>query len=192
MVDQAMSKTQQLAEAAKQRAKAEVDIEKVTEATPTRAVDRMDETEIDGLRERADGLASVRVQAVAGSLTGKIDIDAMGDVKGDGGDAKDYDDGDPAKALGVPVYEHGLAATKNGVDVMAPAVETLFGSQMSEATRAEIEAGRAALNGVRETREASRNSARTVVTDASADEDGKQAAAALSAKEKALAKAKAE
>jgi hypothetical protein len=60
----------------------------------------------------AEEMAETRVQAKAGTLTGEIDVEAMGDVKGDGRDAKDYPDTDPDKHLGVPTYEHGLGSNK--------------------------------------------------------------------------------
>jgi hypothetical protein len=109
-----------------------------------RAEGGLTEEAIEGLRNRAETAAEVKVQPRVGTLTGDVDVDAMGDVKGDGGDAKYYDDGDPAKALGVPVWQHGLASTKEGVDEVAQADRTLNGVEPSEATKEEIEAGKQA------------------------------------------------
>lgn len=179
-----VSKTQQLVEAARKRKQAEEELAKETATAKPRAADNMTEEQVDGLRNKAEEQAATKVQAVAGSLAG-IDIEAMGDVKGDGGDAKDYKDSDPAKALGVPVYEHGLNATKDGVDVLAPALSEarVFGERHSQRTQAELDRGAAAIEGARHTRAEASRSTRTVVTNAEDDPDGEKAKAALAAKE---------
>jgi hypothetical protein len=171
-----LSKTQELIEAARLRNKAEQEVAETPKNPVTK--NNLSDEEVEVMREGAEKRAAVKVQAKAGSLTGVIDVDAMGDVKGDGGDAKDYADNDPAKALGVPVYQHGLGATKDGVDEYAGS-ETVYGHRTSARTNAELERGREALAGVKASRAAARAvPSRTVVTDVD-DTDGSKAAEAL-------------
>jgi hypothetical protein len=139
-----MGKDEHIKEAAEKRHEMLKDVDEATApaATSQNPADYLNEEEVEGLRHRAATAAEVKVQPRAGTLTGEIDIDAMGDVKGDGGDAKDYPDDDPAKKLGVPVYAHGLASTKEGVDEVTQAERTLHGVEPSEATKAEMDMGR--------------------------------------------------
>lgn len=200
------SKTQELLDADAARAKA-------VAATPTGTPgpigsqtlrDRLTPEEIEQKRADAEKLADLKVQARDGTLDGKIDIDAMGDVKGDGGDAKDYDDGDPDKRLGVPVWEHGLKSIKNGVDDTAALVEQEE-IVPTEQTNLEMEAGRTAVANRNKERTArlaaekdhvhvakvDRTKTATVMTDDD-DTDGSKAAAKLQAKQEADAKKAAE
>lgn len=113
------SKTQKLVDAAKERARLakEADEKGNTDTVQTgRASDNLSDNAIETMKEGAEEMAELKVQSRANTLDGEIDVEAMGDVKGDGRDAKDYPDDDPDKALGVPVYEHGLHATSGGVD----------------------------------------------------------------------------
>lgn len=164
-----MSKAQKLAEAAKLRHK--VEEEAAASSAPSGSMTaKVDEDVVEGKKEAAEELVRVRPQAVDKSLTGELDVEAMGDVKGDGGDAKDYDDGDPAKALGVPVYEHGLA--EHNADLDAGKRAALMGNQISERTRAEQERGQKALSNRRDADTSTKRATRTVVTDADEDPDG--------------------
>lgn len=151
-----MSKTDELAKAAEKRHEIQKKIAEDTQPAPppARAEDRMTDAELEGLKEKAEVQAEHNVQGRAGTLTGEIDIEAMGDVKGDGGDAKYYDDDDPAKALGVPVYEHGLNQTKGGVDEVVRAATK---AEPSASTKAEMERGARAV-GDRSTRDYSKSS----------------------------------
>lgn len=173
------TKAQQLAEAAKRRNLVEQEANKSRLAG--NAPENRDEDYVEGKREAGEELASQRPQAVASSLAG-IDPEAMGDVKGDGGDAKNYDDGDPAKALGVPTYEHGLG--ENTTDGSLEAGQRrVLGEKLSERTRAEQERGQRALQGRGESAKATRSS-RTVVTDADDDPDGENGKLEAEAKAK--------
>lgn len=170
------SKAQELVEAARRRNQIEQEIAESENADNTNdgIETEEDEETIENKREAAERIASAKPQAVAGSLGG-IDVDAMGDVKGDGGDAKNYADNDPAKGLGVPTYEHGLAEHKATGD--APVYDPA-NTRVSKRTEAELARGREAI--------ASKNEARTnltrgkvTVTDADDDpkgDKGKEAA----------------
>jgi len=132
------SKTKALIEAA--RAK-NVAAQKEADATKTNpeAV-RLTSEEETKQKEAAEANVKLNVQSAANSLTGSLDPEAMGDVKGDGGDAKNYADSDPDKALGVPTWRHGTAQTRDGQPVA-----TVFGDNISERTRAEMDRGKKAL-----------------------------------------------
>lgn len=100
------------------------------------------ETEVsDEVKDAAQEEADTRVQSRANSLTGALDVEAMGDVKGNGGDAKNYDDADPDKALGVPTHQYGLNDIKGGA-----AVRRVFDDAQYAKTSAEIERGKKALS----------------------------------------------
>ncbi len=181
-----VSKTKELIEAARKRN----EIEQANADAPvgdSRPQANFSEEELDQLKADAELMAEGKVQAKAGTLDGSIDVEAMGDVKGDGGDAKDYADDDPAKALGVPVYEHGLNETQNGADRFANT--SIDDNRVSKRTQAEIERGRTALSDRTEAPSASRRSerstSRTVVTDANDDPDGEKGKAKAEAEAKA-------
>lgn len=190
------SKTQELVAAAKKRQEIEkANQEQTQPVTPAnRLRDNLTDDELDSVKAAAEEQAEGKVQAKAGTIDGTVDIEAMGDVKGDGGDAKDYDDDDPAKALGVPVYEHGLAEIRGGVDTIQ-ATET----RLSKRTALEQSRGKEVLDGHHEARQKARAAqdeadgapprrtpTRTIVTDDAEDADS------LAAKAKAdAAKAKA-
>jgi len=183
-------KTKELLEAARKRREIE---QANSDQQPKVVEQRFSDEELATMKEDAEKLAEGKVQAKAGTIDGTIDIEAMGDVKGDGGDAKDYDDGDPDKALGVPTYIHGLHETKDGVDTFT-AVDNE--SRISARTRAEQQRGREIVSGrnderskrvaaeeAREEREERRVTGKTTIEEPTAEE----IAAA-----KARAKAKAE
>lgn len=165
------SKTKELIAAAKKRN----EIEQANADAPVgdqRPQARFTDDELDLLKTDAEKMAEGKVQAKAGTLDGSIDVEAMGDVKGDGGDAKNYDDDDPAKALGVPTYIHGLHETKGGTETsLAP--ET----RISARTLAEQSRGKEVLQGHSQARDRAKKVAaqetrkgRTVITDAEEDE----------------------
>lgn len=187
-----VSKTQELVEAARRRKEVEEAAAEVTAPSGTTARPSLTDEEREVMKEGAEERISTRPQYVNASLTGKLDPEAMGDVKGDGGDAKDYPEGDPDKALGVPVYEHGLAETRLGVDVFQTA-QNARETRVSARTQAEIERGRKAASDAKISRETARNG-RTVVTDVSDDPEGEEGRrkAEAEAKAKADADAKAE
>lgn len=176
------TKAQQLAEAAKRRNLVEQEANRSRKSGDN--FDNRDEEAEQAKKEAGELLASQRPQAVAQSLAG-IDPDAMGDVKGDGGDAKEYDDADPAKALGVPTYEHGLKEHSTDGSIEA-GQRKVFGEKISERTRAEQERGRKAIEGrsASDTTERRASATRTVVTDADADPDGKSGTKEAEAKAK--------
>jgi hypothetical protein len=188
------SKTQELVAAAKKRQEIERTNQENTPvvSTASRLKDNLTDEELDTVKAAAEEQAEGKVQAKAGTIDGTVDIEAMGDVKGDGGDAKDYDDGDPAKALGVPVYEHGLAEIRGGVDTIQ-ATET----RLSKRTALEQARGKELLEGHREAREKARAAAeesdsrirtgRTFVTE---DADEAETIAAKAKADAAKAKAK--
>lgn len=180
------SKTQQLAEAARLRTK--VEREAAESVAPAKEANTEANEEIKAnKREHAEDLASIRPQAIDKSLDG-IDPDAMGDVKGDGGDAKNYPDGDPDKALGVPTYEHGLKEDRVGGGLNR-AVNTAFGHRQSSRTQDEMNRGKEAIGQAKTSRPAPRKGS-TVVTDANEDPDGDNGKTAAE-KRAAEAKAKA-
>lgn len=188
-----VSKAQALAEAARKRHQVEKEAQEAMATAGSYDHEQtVENTEAE--KEAAEMKASIRPQAVDKSLTGELDIEAMGDVKGDGGDAKDYDDGDPAKALGVPVYKHGL--NEHGGNIEA-GMNAVFGERLNKRTQAEQERGRKAISDVKDGRETSSRKGRTVVTDAADDPDGdngksKAEKAAAEAKARVAAKEKAE
>lgn len=172
-VGSTVSKTKELIEAARKRN----EIEQANADAPvgdSRPQARFSDEELDQLKADAEIMAEGKVQAKAGTLDGSIDVEAMGDVKGDGGDAKNYDDDDPAKGLGVPTYIHGLHETKGGAETsLAP--ET----RISARTAAEQARGKEVLQGHSEARARAQKlsaqsgetrKSRTVVTDAEEDE----------------------
>lgn len=186
-----VSKTKELIEAARKRN----EIEQANADAPvgdSRPQASFSDEELDQLKADAELMAQGKVQAKAGTLDGTIDVEAMGDVKGDGGDAKNYEDGDPAKALGVPTYIHGLHETKGGQETsLAP--ET----RISARTIAEQQRGAEVIKGHGEARDRARKAAteagerrgsRTVVTDA--EEDPEVIAAKVKAREEAEKKTK--
>lgn len=132
------SKTQALIEAARQRNAnaAQVDQEKAEGDTARKDANR---ERVEELAENRQSLADVNVQSRAKTLTGKIDPLAMGDVKGDGRDAKDYDDNDPHKALGVTTAEHGLAQSTDGAD---GSITNATENHISRRTQLEMSKGR--------------------------------------------------
>lgn len=165
MNDTAATKAQRVAEAAKARAKAEQE----TEVKEHEANEKRNEN----LREAAEQRAEVKPQAINGTLEGKIDVNAMGDVKGDGRDAKDYPNDDPDKALGVPVYEHGLKETSVGGET--PATEKVLSKRLSAKTEAEMNRGKEIVGSrERSAPKAKASETRTVVTDADDDPDGEK------------------
>lgn len=184
-----VSKTKEIIEAARKRNVIESELNKTTSPASAGAVANLTKQEVEQKRDIAQAVAETKVQAVHGSLTGKINIDAMGDVKGDGGDAMNYEEGDPAKALGVPVYEHGLAATKDGVDELRPVAATVFGTRQLKRTEEEMNRGRDAI-GFKSNRRTAEpvvteridTSTSTVVTDSSEDADGSAGKARAEAK----------
>lgn len=159
-----VSKTKAVIEAARRRNQVEQAMAEVLTPVSPSSVST-DEDVIGGLKDRAEVQAAARPQSANGTSDGKIDIEAMGDVKGDGGDASQYADDDPAKRLGVPVYQHGLAATRDGADELAPIQAQVTGARLSSRTQAELSRGEKALGGSTSTRA-------TVVTDAKEDPDG--------------------
>lgn len=188
------SKAEKLLEANRKRKLAEEANAEANEPTDLQReeLSKEDEATKEQKIDAAEKRAEIKVEAMAGSLTGDIDVEAMGDVKGDGGDAKDYDDDDPDKALGVPVYEHGLAATREGVDVYSPAAEQAIEGEtrVSARTRAELQRGKEVLAGRAPADVRSEQTrTRTVVTDANSDPDGEKGKAKAEAKAKAATKA---
>ncbi len=112
MSEPTKSKAAELLAAARARNEKAVELDK-NEPAKSAVEEQAKEPEIVAQKiAAAEEMAETRVQAKAGTLTGEIDVEAMGDVKGDGRDAKDYPDSDPDKHLGVPTYEHGLASNK--------------------------------------------------------------------------------
>lgn len=166
MNDTVGSKAQRVAEAAKLRAKVEAEHER---QLPTG--NEPPEEYRENMKAAAEEAASVKVQPRVGTITGEIDVEAMGDVKGDGRDAKDYPDNDPDKALGVPTYVHGLHETSVGGTTTQ---DKLFADRgVSEKTKAEMSRGEDAISHRAEQRTAAKKSTtRTVVTDADSDPDG--------------------
>lgn len=175
----AENKTQRLVEAAKTRMKAEREINENTDTRTETNQTAEDERVEDNRIEAAKELAKAKVQARANTMDGKIDVEARGDVKGDGGDAKDYADDDPDKALGVPVYEHGLSEVTVSGEKFGNS-KTLFGDRISSRTREEMERGRKAVSSSRTSRKSETrrpSQTRTAVTDADEDPDGDKGAA---------------
>jgi len=110
--------------------------------TSPRLRDNLTDEELDVVKADAEKMAQAKSQAKAGTVDGKIDIEAMGDVKGDGGDAKDYADDDPDKALGVPVYEHGLHENRAGQEMSIPRETRISQRTLDEQARgAEVAKG---------------------------------------------------
>lgn len=181
------SKTKELVEAARRRN----EIEQANADAPvgdSRPQARFSDDELDQLKESAETMAEGKVQAKAGTIDGAIDIEAMGDVKGDGGDAKNYDDDDPAKALGVPTYIHGLHETKGGQETSIPPETRISARTAAEQARG-AEAIRdhgAARDRAQKLGASERRKSRTVVTDAEqTDEEIRARAEAEAAARKA-------
>lgn len=143
-----MDKDEKVKEAAETRH--EIDKDRLEDENQNLPVEkRFEGVELDHLKESAQQMADAKPQSQHGTLDG-IDIEAMGDVKGDGGDAKDYDDGDPHKALGVPTYVHGLNESRGGENTALPR-ET----RLSERTLAEQDRGAEVAKGHQSARERS-------------------------------------
>lgn len=177
----ALSKTQEVVEAARKRAEAAKMVEEKN--PPQKEGERhLTDEEREQMIDSAEKMAEGKVQSRAGTLTGKIDVEAMGDVKGDGRDAKDYDDGDPDKRFGVPTYEHGLKATKAGVDESTETSPSLVKDNISPRTKAEMDRGSKALSERKSSAEAARRNTRTTVTDINDDPEGKKGASEASKK----------
>jgi len=151
------SKAAELVEAAKKRR----ELEQANSTQPPKTVEeRFSDEELAQLKKDAEVMAAAKVQAKAGTMTGKLDVEAMGDVKGDGGDAADYDDGDPDKALGVPTYIHGLHETREGVDTVTAVAKE---NHVSARTRAEQQRGKDVISGRAADREKAQASSDRVV-----------------------------
>lgn len=105
------------------------------EKSPDRIEDRMNEDELDTFKDAAAEKAEGKAQAKAHIADGKVDLEARGDVKGDGGDAKDYPDDDPDKYKSPPTYEYGLNETRAGVDVSRPREEVISDRTAAEQAR---------------------------------------------------------
>lgn len=180
----AASKTKALIEASRARQRNAAQVEE-DNAETEKSKQEQNEQRVKELAEGRQELADVNVQARDKSLTGEVDPMAMGDVKGDGGDAKDYDDNDPAKRLGITTAEHGLNVNRDGTD---GEIATAFGHRVSKRTQDEMQRGRDNLADAK-TERRHLEKGTTAVTDAEEDEDGKKGdAAAATAKEKAEAK----
>lgn len=177
------SKAQELVEAARRRNQIEQEVAEGNEDQAPNGVPE-DEKTREAMKEAAEEKAAVKPQAVAGSLDG-IDVEAMGDVKGDGGDAKNYEDGDPDKALGVPNYVHGLDESKATGESVTDAAA--HGTRISKRTDAEMQRGREALNQRYESNAQARRS-RVTVTDADDDPKGDKGKKAAEAAAKSKAK----
>ena len=133
------SKSQAIIEAAEARARARAEKgEDQVNDTTRRYATEIEDADLEAAQKEAD----TRVQAAAQSMTGKVDVEAMGDVKGNGGDAKNYADGDPDKALGVPTYAYGLNDVKAG----GAELNTAPGNVQSAKTKAEIDRGKKVLS----------------------------------------------
>lgn len=131
------AKSKELLDAANARAKALAERGEDQVAETQRRYD----TEIsDEAKEGAQAEADTRVQSRANSLTGAVDVEARGDVKGNGGDAKNYPDGDPDKYLSPTTAEYGLNDLKGGAPVRGVGDNTV-----SAKTQAEISRGKEAL-----------------------------------------------
>ena len=169
-VGSTVSKTKELIEAARKRN----EIEQANADAPvgdSRPQARFSDEELDQLKADAEIMAEGKVQAKAGTLDGSIDVEAMGDVKGDGGDAKNYDDGDPAKALGVPTYIHGLHETKGGVETsLAPETRISARTAAEQARGAEVLKGHSEARARAQKLSADTRKSRTIITDAEEDE----------------------
>lgn len=174
-------KTQRIVEAAKNRTRAEREV--AERNGPVTEENRFDEAEQAQMQESAQKMADLKPQAAAGTIDGEIDLEARGDVKGDGGDAKNYDDGDPDKYVSPTTAEYGLSEDTVRGPYFA-GTSALGDRNISEQTRAEMERGRKVVDGRGGSR--SRPTTRTVITDDSDDAD------AINAKARADAKAKAE
>jgi hypothetical protein len=179
------SKAQELVEAARRRNQIEQEIAEGEDADTTNEPATTEEEKIaeEQKKEAAEELASAKPQAVAGSLDG-LDVEAMGDVKGDGGDAKNYADNDPDKALGVPTFEHGLAENKATGDTPP---EVLTETRISKRTEAELARGREAVATKNEAREQATRG-RVTVTDADDDPKGEKGKEAVEKAAKSKAK----
>lgn len=141
-----MTKEQKVKEAAETRH--EIDKERLEQDDPNLPVEKRFEGEaLDTLKDSGAEMASAKPQSEHGTLDG-IDIEARGDVKGDGGDAKDYDDGDPDKYKSPPTYEYGLHETKAGENTALPR-ET----RISDRTLAEQDRGAQVAEGHRAARD---------------------------------------
>lgn len=102
---------------------------------------RFDENELGTLKDAAVEKAAAKPQSVHGTLDG-IDVEARGDVKGDGGDAKDYDDGDPDKYKSPPTYQYGLDEIKAGENTALPRETRISDRTAAEQSRgAEVQKG---------------------------------------------------
>lgn len=185
---EATSKTRQVVEAARTRAEAR----RRQEEEQAQEQARIKEESVladEPLKERAGELVETVVQYRNGTIDGSVDLEAMGDVKGNGDDAANYDDSDPAKALGVPVYVHGLGRTGGDDTEVAPQFER----KHSARTAAELDRGRQALEGrvPVENRRSTSGSSRMAVTDTDSDKDGSEGARKVEEARKRAAEKKA-
>lgn len=178
-------KTQRIVEAAKARTRAEREVaERHNAPTPE---NRLSDEERAQMEESAQKMADLKVQPRAGTIDGDIDLEARGDVKGDGGDAKDYDEGDPDKYVSPTTAEYGLAEDTVRGPYFAGTTALTGDDNISERTRQEMSRGREVVDGRGGNR--SRPRTRTVVSDDN-DTDAEKAMAKARAEEKAKADAK--
>lgn len=162
------TKTQRIVEAAKARTRAEREVaERHNAPTPE---NRLSDEERAQMEESAQKMADLKVQPRAGTIDGDIDLKARGDVKGDGGDAKDYDEGDPDKYVSPTTAEYGLAEDTVRGPYFA-GTEAMTDGNVSERTKREMSRGREVVEGRGGNR--SRPRTRTVITDDEADAKSK-------------------
>lgn len=182
------SKADELLAAARARNQQAKEADDKNPKTPLDEQEKKPET-VEAKIAAAEQMAETRVQAKAGTIDGTIDVEAMGDVKGDGRDAKDYPDTDPDKQLGVPVYEHGLHRTPaDNTDLSTGVV----GARNSTKRDAEIARGREIIERNQKARESAQNrrasqgesdaTFRTTITDA--DDEVKKASRKTKARKK--------
>lgn len=137
-------KAQRIAEAAKNRTQAERELAKVEGTDKPKAKPTVEEelAQMDAMI----AAGKIKPQALAGTMEGEIDLAARGDVKGDGGDAKNYADSDPDKYLSPTTAEYGLNEDRaTGVSVTTIAARS--GQVISERTRQEMDRGAQVVKG---------------------------------------------
>jgi len=132
------SKTQAIIEAARRRNRnaEQADLEK---AEGDKARNDVNQERVQELAEGRQEVADTNIQSRNKTIAGAIDPLAMGDVKGDGRDAKDYADSDPDKRFGVTTAEVGLNMSRDGAD---GEIATAFGHRVSKRTLAELNRGK--------------------------------------------------
>lgn len=159
-MSQTGSKSQNVMKAAEARAKRAEE-----EATPGTAgrtnISPLPLANEETMVESANTLAETNVQSRANTLTGEIDPQAMGDVKGDGRDAKDYPDDDPDKQLGVPTYAAGLRNVTGG------AVDAVQERRVIKRTEEEMSRGKDAITSAKSLRRSEARTAMETGTDTS-------------------------